>query len=270
MQHFIRDYLASLEIRLDVNGLALIDTLVNRHIAQYAFSSANVILQKPLSLAPEALFERVVVKKQGGYCFEHNKILYLALGELGFNVSPLIGRVMLNGDPKNGRLHRLTLLNFDGQDYIIDVGFGVNNPRRILPLIAGEYESFAMRYQVQVGKHDFRVIQKGAFGELTLYRFDFAEMTEFDCDIAHHYSSTHQQAAFVNHLVASRVTQSERYLVRNLTMTYYNDVEGIEREQIISNPMQLHRILNQDLSLSITELEACILFQHQRKYLAAA
>lgn len=270
MEKYIHDYLMSLELDLRQTGVALIHEMLNAHIAKYPFSSANVILNKPLSLSPEALFQRVIANREGGYCFEHNKIIYLALAALGFNVRPLIGRVMLNGDASNGRSHRLTLVSINEQDYVVDAGFGVLNPRCIFPLQAGHFNSTYASYQMHVSDAGFRITQDRPQGELTLYRFDLAEMTEFDCEIGHHFSSTHPNAAFVNNLVVSRIEAAERFLVRNLTFTHYNDENGTEQQQLITSPMALQSVLNTKLQLPITELEACVLFQHQRKFVEAA
>ena len=37
------------------------------------------------SLEPDALFEKIVSNRRGGYCFELNKLFYLLLEALGFS-----------------------------------------------------------------------------------------------------------------------------------------------------------------------------------------
>lgn len=73
-----------------------------------------------------------MVNQQGGYCFEHNKIAYLALKHLGFEVRSVLARVMLNGKPTNPRTHRMNVLELDGETYLVDVGFGNKTPRGLL------------------------------------------------------------------------------------------------------------------------------------------
>ena len=46
------------------------------------------------------------------------------LGELGFDARLLMAKVIYNRDVDVARTHRMTLLNLDGDDYIVDTGFG--------------------------------------------------------------------------------------------------------------------------------------------------
>jgi len=66
----VSDYIEALTIEEELTGLALINAMIQSHLSQYCFSSCNVILKKELSLEKGQLFERVITKKQGGYCFE--------------------------------------------------------------------------------------------------------------------------------------------------------------------------------------------------------
>ncbi|OOE40869.1 arylamine N-acetyltransferase [Salinivibrio kushneri] len=67
----IEQYLHRLALS-EAKGVALVTELIEKHLARYAFSSLNAMAGQPLFLQTDALFERLVVNQQGGYCFEHN------------------------------------------------------------------------------------------------------------------------------------------------------------------------------------------------------
>ncbi|SFD33015.1 arylamine N-acetyltransferase family protein [Pseudoalteromonas denitrificans] len=269
MPTYITDYLNSLDLPFNLNDHDLIEHMIKAHIKFFNFSSINVILGEELSLEPEALFKRVINKRRGGYCFEHNKIFHLALKHLGFDVRPLIARVMLNGDPENGRSHRLTLLTLNKQQYIIDVGFGVMTPRTLIPLVKGaSLEIPFAKYQVEFDESDtYRVIKTDDIKPVILYRLDLSESTETDCDISHFYSHKHKNAAFVNHLVVSRIEKNQRYLIRNLTFTHFDELNNIEHINKVTSANALQQILLNTFNINITDKEAELLFLHQNKYL---
>ncbi|MDO6706879.1 arylamine N-acetyltransferase [Photobacterium sp. 1_MG-2023] len=265
MDKYIQAYLQSLDLAEPQHTLAWVQSLQTAHLARYPFSSVNVILSRDLSLEPEALFDRLVSERSGGYCFEHNKVIFLALQSLGFDVRPLIGRVMLNGNPDNGRSHRLTLLQLDGKPYLIDGGFGVMTPRRVIALETGEAQD-SLRYDYHVepdGRGGFMVIARHGDTAQTLYRFDFAEYVESDCQIAHFYSYQSPDAAFVNHLVVSRIVAERRMLIRNLTYFEYDDQHVSDKTVAIEDSTMLYQLLKTQFKLTVTEQEAAHLFAHQ-------
>jgi len=266
----VSDYIEALAIEEELTGLALINAMIRAHLAQYCFSSCNVILKKELSLEKKQLFERVITKKQGGYCFEHNKIIYLALVELGFDVRPIIARVLLDGNTNNGRLHRLTLLNYQSQQYIIDVGFGSQSPTCVIKLTRSTDKASSDKPQNGINyliepydTTSFIITKVMADKSQTLYLFDLGRYSEYDCDIGHFYSHQAPTAAFVNHLVVSKTAFNKIYLVRHLEYFEIDISNNTESVVAITDAQHLYRILATTFSLPIKLYEAQLLFDHQ-------
>ncbi|WP_421972944.1 arylamine N-acetyltransferase family protein [Pseudoalteromonas sp. SSM20] len=262
MEQLVEKYLTQLNINTSLTGLSLISHIKAQHIAALPFSSSNVILNANLSLDEDALFERLVFNKTGGYCFEHNKVMYVVLKQLGFNVRPLITRVLLDDNEGNGRLHRVTLLEFEGEKYIVDVGFGVMNPRFIVPLKNADIDTISGRYTIKaMANNHYRLEYTPTNAEpITLYRFDLAEFTEMDCNIGHFYSSQFEGAAFVNNLVVSRVMENERVLIRNREVTFFDDALNEQAVYPITSAQQLYSLLIEHCLLDISECDVKKLF----------
>ncbi|MBQ9003769.1 MAG: arylamine N-acetyltransferase, partial [Eggerthellaceae bacterium] len=76
------------------------------------------------SLGIADLFDKIVVRKRGGYCFELNAAFGALLKALGFDARPCMARVLLRPIPHPLISHRANFVTIDGRDYLADVGFG--------------------------------------------------------------------------------------------------------------------------------------------------
>jgi len=205
-----------LDIKERGKDLKFLQILQEKYLENFVFSSINVLLNKELSLDNQLLFQRVIGNKEGGYCFEHNKIFYELLSYLGFSVKTILARVLNNKSVDVPKTHRLTLLSIEGKEYIIDVGFGGNCPHMPIP-IDEPYTNSSRGYQYRVIKEQNKYFlarkDKGSF--FTFYSFDLEEAFEADCEMGHFYSHKHPQANFVNNLVVSRISEAAVYSLRN-------------------------------------------------------
>ena len=124
----VKKYLAKLHINKDIQTIEDISNLMCIHQKTFPFSSLKVLLKKEISLNLEDIYDSLIEKKQGAYCFEHNKLFYKVLKELGFDVDFYLARVVNNTDDEVPQTHRFTLLNFENEKYLIDVGIGFRSP----------------------------------------------------------------------------------------------------------------------------------------------
>ncbi|ROV61743.1 arylamine N-acetyltransferase [Vibrio ponticus] len=263
MHQPIEYYLEQLEIPTELEGLERINYMIKKHLSLFAFSSTNVVLDRELPLDIESIVERLVERKQGGYCFEHNKLMQLALEQLGYQVRPILARVLLSGNEYNRRSHRLTILTWQGQEYIVDVGFGIGTPQEVIALETREYhwQESHVRLQAIEGQ-DYRLEKFENDTVLTMYRFDLSETTEDDCDASHFYTHKFPQSNFVNSLVISKIHANKRQLVRRLEVFEYDDL-GNETSSAITSAEQMHQIISQQLGLNFSQQEAKAVFEHQ-------
>lgn len=260
----IKHYLAALDIPNPLTGLERVNYMIAKHQSLFAFSSVNVVLERDLPLDIESIVDRLVTKRQGGYCFEHNKLMQLALEELGYEVRPILARVLLDGNEFNRRSHRFTLLTINSKQYVVDVGFGVDTPREALALENQTYtwHQNQVRVVVQQEQH-YRIEQWYEENWRTLYRFDLSETTESDCDASHFVTHKFPQSNFVNNLVVSNIAAKSRNLVRRLEYFAYNDQNGSEEQLVITSAELLYQILTEKMQLILTKEDAEHLFVHQ-------
>ena len=89
--------------------------------------------QEP-ALETNALFEKIITNRRGGYCFELNGLFARLLQALGFTCRSLMARVVWNYPHLTPPSHQVNIVTLDGQDYFCDVGFGGPIPYCPLPI----------------------------------------------------------------------------------------------------------------------------------------
>lgn len=181
-------------------GLA---TLQRAQFFNIPFENFDIQLGRGVDLAPANLFDKLVRRPRGGYCFEVNGLLLMALVAFGFAARPLLARVHLTGEP-SGRGHQIALVDIDDRRWIADVGFGRNNPRAPLELKRDVEQTVAGR--------TFRLADGGEFGTMLqsltdgqwqdLYSFDMEHVCPADIRYGNHYTSTHPNSFFTHTRVA--------------------------------------------------------------------
>ena len=255
----VQEYLRVLGVEAAERDFAAVGQLVARHVATFAFSSVGCRLGDDLPLDLESLFDRIVVRRRGGYCFEQNGLFFEVLDELGFSPELYLARVILNQDSHPGLTHRISIVEHEGQRYVLDVGFGAQGPRVPVLLSEGETPDGDRVFRVaepRPGELHMQVLKDGAF--FSLYRFELSRYGQSDCELGHFYSHKHPEAAFVTNLVASRILADEVRSLRNLE--YW--VLGPNGDHItsIEGPDQLTRLLADELGVRVSAAEGSQLF----------
>jgi len=72
----------------------------------------------------DSLYEKIVLRKRGGFCYELNGLFYWLLKGLGFNVSIYHATVSRSEHWMFPHGHCVLLVKLDSNQYIADVGFG--------------------------------------------------------------------------------------------------------------------------------------------------
>ena len=100
------------------------------------YENLDVQLKVMVGQDPAAIYDKVVVRRRGGWCYELNGMLQQALVEIGFDVQRVAGGVHRHetGDAAVGN-HLVLLVRLD-RVYVADLGLG-DGLREPVPLEAG-------------------------------------------------------------------------------------------------------------------------------------
>ena len=220
--------LAAYLARIDYKGplqpnAEVLSALHLAHATHIPYENLDILLGKPILLDVPSLQEKLVAGRRGGYCFEQNKLLALALERAGFSLTMLAGRVRYRYKHLMPRTHMILVVAADGANWIADVGFGAQGLLLPIPFAPG-----AQLAEVRQYNWTFRIIEEGSEwmvqsrrgGEWeNLYSFSLEPQVMIDYEMANHYTSTHPDSRFTQTLTAQRMTTEARYIIRNRELT---------------------------------------------------
>ncbi len=118
------------------------------HLTAIPFDSIDVWATGNVpSLAIGDLFEKMVIRGRGGYCFEQNTLFRAALNALGFTAYQSAACLLDPDGTPHPPAHNVVICRLEGQKYVLDVGYGGPVPWEPLPLLSGHYDGFSLRVE---------------------------------------------------------------------------------------------------------------------------
>ncbi len=112
-----------------------LEKLLQAHLEQVPFENLDVYdFKKVPSLEADALFDKVVTRHRGGFCFELNTLFARLLESLGFKVYPVAVRVLWNKDSLPPLAHMALIVCLGKEKYFCDVGYGGPGPKGLMLL----------------------------------------------------------------------------------------------------------------------------------------
>lgn len=134
---------------------------------------------RPISLELPALYQKIVVDRRGGYCFELNGLFGWLLRELGFHVTEYFSRYLRGEPPLPMPRHRVLVVEAGGKRWFVDAGVGGVVPRRPLVMEPGlEQEQNNETYRLTLDPVLGNVVQEFRHGAWSNY-------ISFTCDPAY-------------------------------------------------------------------------------------
>jgi N-hydroxyarylamine O-acetyltransferase len=104
-----------------------LETLRGMHRAHFLhvpFENLDIQRRVPIVVDPEAIFEKVVTRRRGGFCLELSGLFAWALREIGFEVDVHGGRMIMPDGVLGEPLSHMTVVVHLDEPWVADVGFG--------------------------------------------------------------------------------------------------------------------------------------------------
>jgi len=211
------------------------ETLRRLHLAHLwavPFENLSIHRGEPIVLDDEALFEKVVTRRRGGFCYELNGLFAALLRELGFEVAMLSAGVYRGDGTFSPEFDHMALRVDLEEPWLADVGFGecFREPLRLDS--REEQVEGRVAYRIDPGEDGRRVLaRRDENGEWKPeYRFglrhyayaDYAEMCRF------HQNSP--DSHFTHNRICSLATPDGRVSLSGMKLITTRDGEREERE----------------------------------------
>lgn len=223
------------------------------HPAAIPFEAIDCLLGRPVDLDPEAIDAKLIAAKRGGYCFEHNGLFFRVLSALGFKATAHAARVRWGvpaGSPPRPRTHRVNLVDFDGEIWVADVGFGgcvLTAPLRLIPRLEQQTRHDLYRILSIDGGISLEVKRDGEW--LPAWDLPLEPCVDADFDMANWWTSAHPNSHFRQTLIASRAAPDARHAL--LDNRYTVRPVGGETTRTILDADGIERVLREVLGLPV-------------------
>ncbi len=254
-----KDYLARIDFSAPVGApapepsLATLQALHLSHLLAVPFENLSIHYGQPIILEETALFEKIVTRRRGGFCYELNGLFAWLLRALGFQVTLLSAGVARAEGGYSPEFDHLALLvqQLSGADWLADVGFG-DSFRQPLRLEAGLeqhdpdgyiYRLLREEQQSEDGTfRDYWIVQRSSGAQWEAqYRFTLQPHTLADFTERCHYQQTSPESHFTQKRVCSLATPMGRITLSDLLLI--RTVQGKRKEQVLPSEAAFREVL---------------------------
>lgn len=112
--------------------------LQSAHLHKVPYENLDILRGTPLSLELDQLYEKIVIRRRGGYCFELNALFGWLLRGIGYTVTDYFARFWRDEpNPPPKRRHHVLRVEIGDTSYLSDVGVGGIVPRQPVAMVEG-------------------------------------------------------------------------------------------------------------------------------------
>lgn len=235
------------------------ETLYNLHTAhtlQVPFENLDVYYGREIPLDIESLFQKIVVKKRGGYCFEMNGLFSFVLKDLGFKVIDLLAKsIMDDGVTQTSKTHQIMVVEAEGKKWLVDVGYGRDGIIAPLELNTGEdQKQFAHIYRLM--EHPIRgyILEKKVNDKyIPMYAFTLDECTPMDYLMSNHFTATFPESFFIKMKFCTIPTKEGRITLTDDKLSIIEDNNVTEK--LVEDDTEFKELLQKYFGLDLNEVQ---------------
>ena len=201
------------------------------HLYSVPFENLSIHRGEPIQLDDGALFEKIVTRRRGGFCYELNGLFAALLRALGFDVAMLsagVGRA--NGEFSPDYDHMTLLVNLEDR-WLADVGFGDSFREPLRLDERGEQREGALAYRVEeTGDGRLLMARREEGGTWKpQYRFGLEPHVYADYAEMCHFHQTSPDSHFTQNRICSLATPDGRVTLSGMKLITTRGSEKQER-----------------------------------------
>jgi len=240
----IQAYLARINYAGPVNPTA--ETLRALHIAHLQtvpFENLSIHAGEPIVLEDRALFEKIVARRRGGFCYEANGLFAALLRALGFDVTMLSAEVAGKDGSYSPPFDHMALMITLEQRWLADVGFGDSFLEPLLLDQQTEGRQADDTFKI-MQDGDYQIVMRREADEwkpnyrFTLQPYEYEAFAEM-C----HYHQTSPESHFTQKRICSRATETGRITLSDMRLIETR--AGQRQERTLTNQTEFDSILSE-------------------------
>lgn len=213
------------------------------HIFSVPFENLDIHLGRPILLAEEVFFDKIVERRRGGFCYELNGLFAALLRQIGFDVTMLSAGVARPDGGFSPDFDHMTLLVRTDGNWLADVGFGDSfiDPIKLEESSITRDETGA--YSIKAEGESLIMQRRGdsEAGWKPQYRFSLEPRLLSDYEEMCRYQQTSPESHFTQNRICSLATPTGRITVTNDKLITTSS--RIREERTISDEAEFNGLL---------------------------
>ena len=217
------------------------------HLLSVPFENLSIHSHEPIVLNDEALFNKIVERRRGGFCYECNGLFAALLRSLGFDVSMLSAEVAKAGGGFSQPFDHMTLLVKLEENWLVDVGFGDSFLEPLKVDTSTEQIQGPQSFRI-TAQDLYLVVQRQYEGEWkSEYRFTLQPYNYSDFEEMCQYHQTSPESHFTQKRICSLATSDGRITVSD--MRFIVTRNGARDEQTLISTKEYEEILLKEFGI---------------------
>jgi N-hydroxyarylamine O-acetyltransferase len=228
------------------------------HLQHVPFENLDIALKHPIHLSEEALWNKIVVGKRGGFCYELNGLFARLLEEIGFDVTYLNARVYNHEGNLGIEFDHLALLaQIPNQPtrWLVDVGFGdsFNEPLNFEE--HSEQVQGLRAYRLEQTNEGYITWQKNYDGSWERQYFFDLQPRNFpaDYEAACLYHQTSPKSSFTQGNIITKATPDGRVSLEDGRLILTKN--GQRSERLLKDQEEYHALLKDHFDVVLKEAQ---------------
>jgi N-hydroxyarylamine O-acetyltransferase len=201
------------------------------HLLTVPFENLSIHSGEPIVLNDAALFDKIVLRQRGGFCYELNGLFAALLRELGFDVQMLSASVANSEGVWGPEFDHMTLMVTLADRWLVDVGFGDSFTEPLLLDYRDDQIQGTRRYRIDEKDGGLILSQKenGSFWK-PQYRFTLTPHVYADYAAMCRFHQTSPESHFTRGHICSKLTPEGRITISRGRLIVTNREVKEERE----------------------------------------
>ncbi len=221
------------------------------HLLAIPYENLDVQLGRPVTIERAPIYDKIVRRRRGGWCYEMNGLFGWGLVELGFRVTRAAGGVMREamGDAMVGN-HLVLRVDLPEGIYLADVGFG-DGPLDPIRIAAGDFTDGRFPFALSQPEDGWWRFHNHPYGGAKTFDFQLHPADENLLAEKCAFLQTSEASPFVQNLVCQRQTQEGLTILRGRLLRVVTP-HGFE-DRLLGSATELIGALADDFDLDVPE-----------------
>ena len=245
-------------IKYDGSTLPTAETLRRlqlAHLSAVPFENLSIHAKQPILLENDALFNKIVERGRGGFCYEVNGLFAALLRRVGFKVEMLSAGVAKAENSFGPDFdHMALMVTIDGERWLADVGFGDSFVEPLRLDERGEQKQGRRAYKIAPDGERLILLQRQEDENewKTQYRFALQPHKYADYFEMCRYHQTSPESHFTKARICSRLTDEGRITLSGMRLieTFKN---GERRERTLTSEEEYEAMLRERFGIVLTD-----------------